>query len=415
MPDGTTDAKTDAPTPPGALPTLAVGSWADHTCAIFETGEAKCWGYNGDGELGLGDVDNRGDGPGEMGTALPVVAVGPGRTVRRIALSGAATCAVLDDQSLKCWGNNAYGQLGLGDGLPRGVAANQMGASLPAVDLGAGRKAASVVGGSLHTCALLDDGSVKCWGFNTNGQLGRGDKVTRGDLAGQMGASLPAIDLGVGRSAMALASGASFVCALLDNGSVKCWGNNEAFQLGVSDAIDRGDDPGEMGDALPVVNLGPGRTATSVAAGGASACAILDDGQTKCWGKKIGAQGVHGGELAGVDFGVGRTAKQLSIGADRACAVLDDESVKCWGQNDVGQLGQGHMFVRAVPTAVDLGTNKRARSVSAYGRYTCAVLTDGTVKCWGSGRLGHLGSGNEQDRGDAPGEMGDALPAVSLR
>jgi len=131
-----------------------------------------------------------------------------------------------------------------------------MGATLPAVDLGPGRTALQLTAGiSLHTCARLDDGSAKCWGSNTSGQLGLGDTQDRGDGPGEMGATLPAVDLGPGRTALQLTAGFQHTCARLDDGSVKCWGFNNVGQLGLGDTQDRGDGPGEMGAALPAVQL----------------------------------------------------------------------------------------------------------------------------------------------------------------
>ena len=149
------------------------------------------------------------------------------------------------------------GQLGLGDMLDRGDDANEMGASLPSVDLGTGWTVVEVAAGGGHTCARLEDGAVravKCWGLNNHGQLGLEDMNNRGDEDGEMGDSLPAVDLGTGRSAVALALGDLFSCALLDDETVKCWGYNIG-RLGLGDKFDRGDAGGEMGDSLPEVPL----------------------------------------------------------------------------------------------------------------------------------------------------------------
>ncbi len=128
---------------------------------------------------------------------------------------------------------------------------------MPTVDLGTGRTVLSVTAGMEHTCALLDSGDVKCWGDNTHGQLGLGDTAHRGDGAGEMGDSLPTVDLGTGRTAVSIAAGSFHTCALLDTGNFKCWGFNVFGQLGLGDAASRGDDPGEMGDNLPIVVLDP--------------------------------------------------------------------------------------------------------------------------------------------------------------
>eukprot|EP00961_Rhodomonas_salina_P233191 3151278-Rhodomonas_salina.2 len=142
------------------VPVLQISSSpdADTSCVLLETGAVKCWGQNVWGQLGLGDTHDRGDNPGEVGDALPAVELGTGRTAVSVA-GGSVSCAILDDGSLKCWGKNEYGQLGLGDLNHRGDGAGEMGDALPAIDLGSGLTVASVSAGAYHTCALLDDGS----------------------------------------------------------------------------------------------------------------------------------------------------------------------------------------------------------------------------------------------------------------
>ena len=167
-----------------------------------------------------------------MGDALPAVALGTGRTVVSIAAGGFYTCAVLDDRSVKCWGTNDNGQLGYGDTIQRGDGAGEMGDALPAVALGTGRTAVSIAVGVWHTCAVLDDRSVKCWGQNDYGQLGYGDRIDRGDGAGEMGDAPPAVALGTGRTAVSITAGSYHTCALLDDRSVKCWGGNNYGRLG---------------------------------------------------------------------------------------------------------------------------------------------------------------------------------------
>ena len=163
---------------------------------------SKCWGRN-QGQLGLGDTNNRGFGANEMGTHLPSVDLGSGWTVVEVAAGNSHTCARLEDgaaRALKCWGsNNFYGRLGMGDSISRGGAGGEMGDLLPAVQLGTGRWALALDLGIVHSCALLDDGaSFKCWGDNDKGQLGLGDVETRGDRGGEMGDDLPSVPLCLG-------------------------------------------------------------------------------------------------------------------------------------------------------------------------------------------------------------------------
>jgi E3 ubiquitin-protein ligase HERC3 len=181
---------------------------------------------------------------------------------------------MLDDGALKCWGDNSIGQLGYGDTVRRGRQAGEMGDNLPAVNLGAGRRAVAVTTGGKqgfqpHTCALLDNGAVKCWGGNANGQLGLGNTTP-------LSAPGADVSLGTGRTAIAIAAADNYTCAVLDNGSVKCWGWTWLGEFG--------NQPGEMGDALPALTLGTGRTAVAITGGIMHHCVRLDNADLKCWG-----------------------------------------------------------------------------------------------------------------------------------
>ena len=274
-----------------AFGAVIVTAGDSHTCSLLDDGSVKCWGDNSIGALGLGDTSARGDAPNEMGDNLPEVDLGTGRTAKYVTAGHySQTCAILDDDSVKCWGTSGNGQLGLGDVSVHGDAAGEMGDNLPTVNLGTGHTAKSVTAGSSHTCALLNDDSVKCWGLNNNGQLGLGDTSNRGAHPGDMGDGLYKVDLGTGRTAKSVTAGGVHTCALLDDGSVKCWGLNDRGQLGLGNTSARGDAPNEMGDNLPEVDLGTGRTAKYVTAGSYHTCAILDDDSVKCWGDNDGGR-----------------------------------------------------------------------------------------------------------------------------
>jgi len=291
------------------------------------------------GQLGIGHTDDIGNAAGQV-ASLADVDLGPGSTAVQLALGSSHTCAVLNDGQLyaprplpipwfgrfilwrerargarvrvgsasaalssrappdplipvssKCWGRNDYGQLGLGNvkySTAWGNGADEMGANLPSVDLGAGWTAVEVAAGLLHTCALLKNGAVralKCWGsarrmscmncYASIGQLGLGDATDRG-YGFSMGDKLPAVQLGTGLWAVALALGSFHSCALLNGGSVKCWGANEDGQLGLGHTDNIGARGGEMGDSLLAVDLGG--TAVQLTAGDSHTCALLNDG-----------------------------------------------------------------------------------------------------------------------------------------
>jgi alpha-tubulin suppressor-like RCC1 family protein len=416
----------------GAILQLSTGN--AHICALANDGGVKCWGLNAYGNLGLGDTNKRGDQPNEMGVNLPEVDLGTGRTAVTLAGGGEHNCAILDDTTVKCWGYNSAGQLGLGFVASRGNGPGQMGDALPTVDLGTGRTAVQLDGGAEHTCAVLDNGALKCWGANDFGQLGLGDTAYRGDGPGEMGDALPAVDLGPGRTALQVSAGGFHTCALLDNLTVKCWGRNDRGQLGLGDTANRGDGPGEMGTSLPAVALGAGLTVDTLAMGELHACALFTNHTVKCWGfgafgalglGDVGDRGTGPGEMGAslptIDLGTGRTALAIAVG-HHTCALLDNLTVKCWGFGDFGQLGQGNTnWIGDSPgemgdslPAIAVGTGVTPDLMVAMLYDTCILTTNDLVKCWGGNLNGQLGQGDNIYRGDGPGEMGDALPYIDV-
>jgi hypothetical protein len=154
-----------------------------------------------DGQLGQCSTANRGGGPIEMGDGLLALDLGANRTTREISTGCFHTCARLDDNSVKSWGNGFFDQLGQGSTGYIGDGAGEMGESLPAFDLGTGLSVREIAGGTSHTCSLLDDYSVKCWGRNYYGQHGQGSNECIGQGPGEMNENLPAINLGAGQAA----------------------------------------------------------------------------------------------------------------------------------------------------------------------------------------------------------------------
>jgi alpha-tubulin suppressor-like RCC1 family protein len=166
-----------------------------------------------------------------------------------------------------------------------------MGDSLPIVALGTGRTAVSIAAGANHTCALLDDGTVKCWGQNDNGQLGIGSTDTKGDSVSEMGNALPIVQLGTGRTAKRIYAGGNNTCATLDNDTTKCWGANVWFaQLGDGTKVNKGTSPTQMGNALAPLKLGGSLTITHMEIGGGHMCAVLNSNGIKCWGANSNEQ-----------------------------------------------------------------------------------------------------------------------------
>ena len=201
----------------------------------------------------------------------------------RLSLSSGTqhTCAILDNGDLKCWGRDVGGQLG--DGGPIWTVSNPTDINAPSatpIDLGTGRTAVAMGTGGAHTCAILDNTDLKCWGWDINGQLGDGGSNTNTNTP-----PTTAIDLGTGRTAVAVGGGGYYTCALLDNGDVKCWGSDEYGQLGDGGPLWYSSSPTDLNaPSTTAIDLGAGRTAIAIAAGSYHTCAILDNGDVKCWG-----------------------------------------------------------------------------------------------------------------------------------
>lgn len=283
-----------------------------------------------------------------------------------VAAGGDHSCALLRDGEVKCWGSNQYGQLGAKTQKDSYVLVTSM-----------IYKVVAISAGHDHTCAIRSDGKIKCWGYNKYGQLGNGtyeDSYTPVFVNG--------IDNAVGISA-----GWMHSCALLSDGKVKCWGNNAYGQLGKG-ASNNSNIPVDVPDLDNV---------KKVSAGYKNTCALIADGTVKCWGRDIdelrnelefeyGISSPTDGITDAIDIAVGGTNTSFHI-----CVLLSKGGVKCFGDGYYGQLGDGRERFSFVPIPV-AGVNN-AINISAGGYYTCALLSDGNVKCWGS--FGYINDEND--------------------
>eukprot|EP01083_Nonionella_stella_P304687 1059852_1 len=426
---------------------LSTGSHSRHTCA-FESNKPnfngfKCWGFNMYGQLGQGHTNTIGDAPNEMGSTLPNIDTGISLTeIAHVATAGAHTCLLTTTNQIKCFGSNAYGELGYGDTMNRGDAANTMADNLPFVDLGTNRTPIQIATGYSHTCVVLFNDAlgqkeVKCYGKNNFGQLGYGHTNNTGDEPGEMGDNLLPIDLGIDFEPVQVTAGAFFTCALSSTGKVSCWGRNVAGQLGNGDTDNRGDEPGEMGVNLTTIDLGSNFLPVKIEAGYKTVCALSDAGTVKCWGwngygclgygntVNIGDNvGEMGNNLALVELGTGFVAIGIFAGGYHMCALSEGRNIKCFGSNSYGNLGYGHTNHIGDGVGemgdnlafVDLGNgfNDAIAAVQGSPYHTCAVSLSDKVKCWGGGTNGMLGSGATNNVGDDVGEMGINLPIVDL-
>ena len=394
---------------PGSAAAAGLDSGRHHTCALLSVGRVRCWGFNREGELGYANTETIGDD--ETPASAGPVDLGAGRTATAISAGDFHTCALLDDATVRCWGFGANGRLGTGSGA--NIGDGETPGSIPPVRLGAGRTARALSSGGAHTCAVLDDGSLRCWGFGFQGALGYGSTADIGDdetpdLAGP-------VDLGAGHTAKAVSGGDFHTCALLEDSAVRCWGFGANGQLGYASGAMIGDD--ETPAVVGPVDLGTGRTATAISAGGAETCAGLDDASVRCWG--FGREGRLGygnlspvgddetpGSVGPVNLGAGRTATAISVGDAFVCARLDSAALRCWGSGRDGRLGYAntnHVGDDELPGSlgpVDLGAGRSATAISLGSRHACARLENDDVRCWGYGGNGRLGICNELNIGD---------------
>ena len=388
---------------PGPIAAVHAGG---HSCALLSGGAVRCWGSSFEGQLGYANTATIGD------DESPAVAgnVQVGGTVSQIAVGRNHTCALLDGGAVRCWGNGDMGRLGYGN--TDIIGDDETPAS--AGDVVVGGTVKQLAAGENHVCALLDSGAVRCWGASDRGQLGYGNTNTIGDDETPASAG----DVPVGGTVTQVAAGDRHTCALLDTGAVRCWGWGHNGMLGYGNTDDVGDDetPASVGD------VDVGGTATLVAAGSNHSCALLDTGAVRCWGGASHGQLGYGNLVvigddeapatAG-DVDLGGPATDLAVGSLHNCALLGGGALRCWGIAFDGRLGYGNTDKigddEAPASAGDVDVGGGVRQVSTGGRHTCALLDSGAVRCWGHGVGGQLGYGSTDNVGDdeAPAAVGD--------
>ncbi|MEI7744073.1 MAG: hypothetical protein WCK58_10025, partial [Chloroflexota bacterium] len=283
-----------------------------------------------------------------------------GATITGLSSGLNHTCAVLSDGRVACWGWGGHGQLGIAGAAQATDVAPQAAVAVPGITT-----AVEVSASYFHTCARLADGTVRCWGYNYYGQLGNGSTDD---------AMTPVTVTGVSNAA-AIAAGAYQSCAALATGAVKCWGRGDHGELG----------NGGLSSSSVAVTVTGISTATAISGGSASMCALLADGTISCWGSNTNSVlGVSGSSNRTTPVSVTgiTTATSISLGINHACAVLADNSLRCWGYNVFGQLGNGTTTDSATPVTVSGITTALAVTTPEYG--SCVLLTGGGVSCWGN-------------------------------
>lgn len=347
-------------------PMLALGG--AHGCQLTAGGEVRCWGGNQFGQLGdpaapTGWSSSRHEPRAVAGLDEPV----------RIAAGTFHTCALLADGEVRCWGHGGFGQLGDGGTADRPSPVAVSG--LP--------RAVEVVAAEGHGCARLQEGSVSCWGRNLHGQLGDGTREHRSTVV-----SVALSDV------VQLCAGRDHSCARRSDGSVHCWG--AAFEGQLGDGSNHRPE-GSRPTPSAVSEL---TAATTIACGSAHVCARIESGALRCWGANDAGQlGVQTrrpvvsapAEVVGVDDAV-----EIGAGGSHTCARTAAGTVTCWGANAFGQLGDTTRDPRRQPVSV--AGLSGADHLAVGIRFNCVQGSGSDIRCWGGNFKGQLGDGTRTMR-----------------
>ena len=387
------------------------------TCADGHCVQAKC----GDGRVEQGEQC-------DDGNTVPLDGCEPNcknSGVVDIKAANNNTCALLVGGYVICWGDNSANQLGLGHqksetNFPPYALTNSAGG--PAGPINLGGAAMAITMGDTHVCALMQDNSVQCWGDNTSGQLGRGNASTVEYATATPNNIGRALDGGV----TAIAAGGGTTCAVLTSGSVTCWGDNSSGQVGIGTTATPLPNPGSS----QLVNLG-GAAAIGVAVGEDTVCANLNTNSIKCWGYNgDGELGIAGSassvNVPSSSVPLSFTPLSVSVADEHACALSSSNYVQCWGYNGDGELGIGSKTNIGTPTNPIASNGSvvlpgappgTALAVVAGGTHTCALVNNTTtvsgMVCWGYNQDGELGNGGTTDVGNGAGPSVSSASAIS--
>jgi len=339
-----------------------------HTCAVLSDGTVECWGDNTYGQLGYATTQMCGSAP-----CSPSPKVVPGLAgVAAVAAGGSHTCALLTDGKVQCWGLDAYGETGVApcDGGPCSTAPSAVSGLPPAVAVAAGLES---------SCAVISGGMVECWGNASVGLLG--------DMSITGQSSTPVQVSGL-TAATAAALGELHACALQSDRTVVCWGDDGDDELGSAPAIC--DTSNDQCSAVPVPVTGLSSVTALASGGGLATCALVGGG-AECWGylqTGLGDQAATVESFTPVSVANVVSATGLAVGEAGACVLLSGGTAACWGR---GPLGNGTTSASSIPVPVSNLTGATALAVGQT--HACALLSTGAVSCWSNNSSGQLGNG----------------------
>jgi alpha-tubulin suppressor-like RCC1 family protein len=335
----TTDRRTPVDVVGMTTGVRAITAGYEHTCALTDSGAAKCWGSNRSRQLGNGPQSVSVIPPN---SSTPVDVVGLTSGVTAISAAVQHTCAVANGQGAMCWGAELHGELGNG---PQNTVNIR---PLDVVGLTAGVRAVSA--GSEDTCALTEAGGVSCWGANYEAQLGSGAISNESQS--------PVAVAGLASGISAVASGFDHSCALTISGGVKCWGHNWFGVLGDGSATDR---------SSPVDVVGLTSGVAAISAGFDHTCAVMSTGGVKCWGAN------DGGQLGNGSNTISHTPVDVLSSAGGGATLVWQAKVGSAGMNGTAMVAG----VRGGGGSIGLKLSKvRASSTLSIALYkgTCASV-----------------------------------------
>ncbi len=294
------------------------------------------------------------------------------QNVLQVAAGYAHTCALLADSTLRCWGENSSGQLGDGTTVNRSSPVKVTGLS----------GVSKVVGGGSHTCAVMSDMTMRCWGRNNTGQLGINSTTNR---------SVPETVLI--NSVTEADAGNHHTCARKNDGTIWCWGSNVYGQLGDNTTSNKSV-PAQVSGITTGFRLG---------LGGSHSCAILANDKAHCWGRNNAGQlgdNTTTTRLVPVAVTTTLSFEFIKGGILHTCAKTkttagNTSHVHCWGGNEYGQLGDGTTTQRLTPVSVNysFGINNNARALSVGNYHGCMLVTSALgLYCWGRNQNGQVGA-----------------------
>jgi alpha-tubulin suppressor-like RCC1 family protein len=355
---------------------VAIAADGSHSMALLHDGTVLAWGNNGFGQLGIGNLDS-------SSTPVAVTALPDDRKVVAIAAGAGHNMALLDDGTVRAWGDNDYGQLGNGNTEDSTVPVTVTGLPTDVVAIAAG----------IHSMALHEDGTIRTWGFNRDGQLGDGTAIN---------SSVPVTVSGLpaNKEVEAVAAGHVHSVALLDDGTLWTWGANTEGQLGNGTTTIAPTTTPQSVTGLPA-----DKKVVAVAAGHFHNVTLLDDGTVQTWGNnffgQLGNNTTTGSSIPVTVTGLdGKTVAMVAAGRWHSLASQTSTQTTttwAWGNNGAGQLGNDSTTNSSTPVTVADLDDQDVMALAAGDAHSMALLADGTVRTWGQNGSGQLGNGTTID------------------